>query len=131
MSGRNSRGAASELLVAADLIQRGFAVFRSVSPAAPFDLIAAAGETLIRVEVRTVAERADGTLVPNVTPLDCCDLYAFVGTTGRRIEYAVPDDARSTVGRFLKRSERRRHVPVEPERLYGALSPEGGETAPS
>lgn len=44
-------GAVGELLVAADLLRRGFAVYRSVSPSSPCDLIAQKDAALLRVEV--------------------------------------------------------------------------------
>lgn len=47
-------GAASELLVCADLLRLGWNVFRSVSPVSPFDLIIVRDTSLLlRVEVRT------------------------------------------------------------------------------
>jgi hypothetical protein len=45
-------GAVCELQVCADLLQRGFHVFRSVSPHAPCDVVAIIGAQTIRVEVR-------------------------------------------------------------------------------
>lgn len=47
------RGAQSELIVSADLLDRGFEVFRSVAQACSCDLIAMKGRKLIRIEVRT------------------------------------------------------------------------------
>lgn len=46
-------GAISELIVTIDLMQRGFEVFRAVSPACSCDLAALRGGILTRVEVRT------------------------------------------------------------------------------
>jgi len=46
-------GAAHELVVCVDLMRKGFSVYRSVSPSAPFDLVAARGVDLKRVEVTT------------------------------------------------------------------------------
>jgi predicted RecB family endonuclease len=43
----------SELLVAADLTKRGFHVFRALSSAAPFDLVAHKDQETLRVEVTT------------------------------------------------------------------------------
>lgn len=53
-------GALREMVVSADLLMRGFCVFRSVSPSCHCDLIAMMGEHLIRVEVRTAGRRLDG-----------------------------------------------------------------------
>jgi len=46
-------GTISELLVAADLLRNGFAVFRAMSPACDCDLIVMRGRKLCRVEVKT------------------------------------------------------------------------------
>lgn len=46
-------GALSEMLVGADLMSRGYHVFRALSPSCPCDLIALLDDTSIRVEVRT------------------------------------------------------------------------------
>src|ERR1700675_586893 len=51
-------GAMNELLVAADLLRRGFSVFRAMSQACSCDLAVLKGRTLLRVEVTT------GTLTP-------------------------------------------------------------------
>lgn len=48
-----SMGAVSELIVCADLIKRGYSVFRAQSPACPCDLVVWLGGKLYRVEVRT------------------------------------------------------------------------------
>ena len=51
---KSNVGAASELKVGADLIMRGYHVFRSQSPTAPCDFLIMNKEGLIlRVEVRT------------------------------------------------------------------------------
>lgn len=46
-------GAIAELMVGADLLTRGYEVFRSVSPNCSCDLIAVDGEDMFKVEVRT------------------------------------------------------------------------------
>lgn len=46
-------GAISELLVSVDLMNRGFNIFRSLSPHAPCDLVATRGEGTFRIEVKT------------------------------------------------------------------------------
>lgn len=57
-------GAVSELLTCVDLLQRGFEVFRAVSPACSCDLAILKDGRLLRVEVRTgaVYEKQDGTV---------------------------------------------------------------------
>ena len=46
-------GALGELIVSAELFKLGYNVFRALSPACPYDLIAEFGRVLYRVEVRT------------------------------------------------------------------------------
>lgn len=48
-----SVGALHEMLVSADLMKRGFYVFRALSPSCPCDLIVMHGKTVLRVEVTT------------------------------------------------------------------------------
>jgi hypothetical protein len=55
-------GAISELVVTVDLLNRGFDVFRAVSPSCSCDLIAMKDGTVLRIEVRTAYQRKDGTL---------------------------------------------------------------------
>ena len=56
-------GALGELVVASDLLKRGFHVFRSLSPACPCDLaILAEQSVLVRIEVRTVRRHRSGKL---------------------------------------------------------------------
>jgi hypothetical protein len=57
-------GAASELMVCANLLSRGWYVFRSVSPTAPCDLVAMKYGSLIRVEVKTGQQTNYGKVVP-------------------------------------------------------------------
>ena len=53
-------GAIGELRVSADLLTKGFEVFRSVSPSASCDLAILKNGKLLRVEVRTGYARKDG-----------------------------------------------------------------------
>lgn len=48
-----TKGAISELRVAADLLYKGYGVFRALSPSCPCDLAILEGDKLIRVEVKT------------------------------------------------------------------------------
>lgn len=64
-------GAAHELLVCADLLKLGFAVYRSVSPSAAADLIVFKRGRMFRVEVTTGHITATGKLTyakPDVDP---------------------------------------------------------------
>lgn len=80
-------GAASELLVAADLLLRGWDVFRAVSGACPCDLIIMRGSVLRRVEVKTAVATAAGTFpaFPGGIYSDRHDVLALV--SDGRIEY--------------------------------------------
>jgi len=60
-------GAIGELLVAADLLQKGYHVFRAQSPSCPCDLAILKDNRLLRVEVRTGhRSRATGKVYPPV-----------------------------------------------------------------
>lgn len=85
------RGAVSELYVCADLILKGFSVFRSVSQTCPCDLVAMSGDKLYRVEVKTVAWVKGLTSVPtgHANNKHLFDIYAAVDDDGN-IVY-VPD----------------------------------------
>jgi len=48
-----TKGAIGELRVATDLLDKGYEVFRSVSPSAPCDLITLKDGEMLRIEVRT------------------------------------------------------------------------------
>ena len=56
---RAATGAASELIVAADLLRRGYEVFRALSPHASCDLAILHDGKLLRVEVRTGRKAAN------------------------------------------------------------------------
>jgi len=55
-----TRGAISELRVCADLLEKGYEVFRAVSPAASCDLAALRNGELLRIEVRTGTYKLTG-----------------------------------------------------------------------
>lgn len=57
---RGTTGAVSELRVAADLLERGYEVFRAVSPSCSCDLAVLKDGKLVRVEVRTGYESPTG-----------------------------------------------------------------------
>lgn len=64
---KGATGAASELLVAADLLRRGYHVFRSVAPDGACDLLILQGKSVLRIEVKTAYRNRDGTIGwPNV-----------------------------------------------------------------
>lgn len=71
-------GAVKELVVSVDLMSKRFHVFRALSPSCPCDLIALSDNHLLRVEVKSVCCKRDGS--PVVPQLDYCkfDLLALV-----------------------------------------------------
>jgi hypothetical protein len=80
---RAHTGAANELLVASDLIKKGYDIFRSESPHAPFDLVAHKDGVLLRIEVRTGQRLANGKT--SVGRFGHWDVLAIV--VSGRIEY--------------------------------------------
>lgn len=87
-------GAMNELAVAADLMRRGYEVFRALSPASPCDLLALKGSLLMRVEVRSVTRDADGSLRKVISKRDHgrYDVAALVERSGQ-IHYRGLSDA--------------------------------------
>ncbi len=53
-------GAVSEITISADLMKKGYAVFRSLSPACFCDVIATKGNEMLRVEIRTGYSAVNG-----------------------------------------------------------------------
>lgn len=87
-----SKGTMFELLVAADLLKRGFEVFKSVSHAASCDLIAHKDGYLIRIEVkgRRYAKRKKGhSWTKGYGKFkDCRQFDVLARVTGEQIEYS-------------------------------------------
>ncbi len=78
-------GAMHELLVAADLMRRGYEVFRSLSPAASCDLLIRRDDGLTaRVEVRTVRRNREGRVGAGARPSEAhrFDVLARVEPSG-------------------------------------------------
>jgi hypothetical protein len=61
-------GAMHEMLACADLLRRGYAVFRAVSPSCICDLIVLNKDRLVRVEVTTGYRKNDKLLFPKKDP---------------------------------------------------------------
>lgn len=64
-----NKGAAVELMVCADLLSKGFDVYRSVSPNSACDVIAVASERVLRIEVKSS---------PTYTVRDGADITAWL-----------------------------------------------------
>lgn len=73
-----SVGAIAELEVSADLLKKGYAVFRSVSPACSCDLIAMKDRKVLRVEVKTGYQNKDGKIQSNKPKQTDYDILAIV-----------------------------------------------------
>ena len=86
-------GAVGELGVCADLLRRGFHVFRSVSPNAPCDIVVLRPDlTPRRVEVRTGLRHSDGSITWAKKPTDTCDAYAVVLYVGAELQiHYIPE----------------------------------------
>lgn len=84
-------GAIGELMVAADLLSRGYAVFRALSPSCASDLVITEGQHLITIEVRTARKSSrTGKLWSSEKNLRS-DVIAYVvhTQTGQEITYQV------------------------------------------
>lgn len=88
-----SVGAMNEMLVAADLLRRGYEVFRAVSPCAPCDLLVLSGALLLRVEVRSTVRDRYGWLARRQRRKDVgrYDIRADVEPSGRIHYRGLPD----------------------------------------
>lgn len=87
-------GAKSEMLVACDLLDKGFEVFRAVSPSASCDLIILNGNQTERVEVRTGRNNQDGTVSCGVDIYDIgrFDILAVAIKDSHDVKYFMEDD---------------------------------------
>ena len=82
----SSQGAAGELIVCADLLRKGYGVFRSVSPHCAFDIIAYRNGAFDRIEVRTRRLNNDGgsSCPPGENR---ADVYAVVSNSSFEVRY--------------------------------------------
>ena len=85
----NTRASINELLVSADLMRRGFHVYRALAPGSPCNLVMLRAGVLERVEVRAVVRTPSGKLMrPNVAGKNF-DVLALVERDGT-IHYEPP-----------------------------------------
>lgn len=98
-------GAMNELLVAADLMKRGFDVFRALSPSCSCDLAVVKDGTLLRIEVRTGWRNKDGKLFKHSKKhyKEKYDVKAIFIKWEERIKY-VP-----SLKKALKRARKYKH----------------------
>ena len=79
-SRNGATGAAHEMLVCADLLRKGYHVFRSVAPDGACDIIILQGKSVLRIEVKTSYKNRNGAIGwPNVSrQADRHDVLAVV-----------------------------------------------------
>ena len=70
-------GAAHELLVCADLLKKGYPVFRAMSPQCPCDVAFLVGRRLYRVEVKTGYRLVPDGAVTSSVPVDLIQTSKF------------------------------------------------------
>jgi hypothetical protein len=78
----SSIGAVAELVVAADLLRRGYEVYRAVSPAASCDLVILREGRAIRVEVKSARRGNDGSLEYDRPKAGLYDVLALARPSG-------------------------------------------------
>lgn len=83
-------GALAELLVSADLLNRGYEVFRALSPSCSCDLVAVRGQYILRIEVKN-AHRTPAGICFNVRfDPEKADVLALYDRLTNNIHY-TPD----------------------------------------
>lgn len=87
---RTDLGAASELMVVADLLLKGFKVYRSCTPSAPFDLGAYKEGTFHRVEVKTGRINKNGSMTHPKPSNNEYDILAVYFLDINTIQYIPP-----------------------------------------
>lgn len=85
----STSGAISEMAVSVDLMKKGYAVFRALSPACFCDLIAIKNGKILRIEVRTVYQSKRGTVTFTIRPEDVGrqDIFALAVRVNNLISY--------------------------------------------
>lgn len=85
-------GALSEMRVIADLLSKGYYVYRSVSPNSPCDIVIVKGDTIFKVEISTTIKsmKTGKLLIPKKLASYKYDIMALVTNNGEAIEYWPP-----------------------------------------
>jgi hypothetical protein len=83
-------GAIGELRTSADLLAKGYHVFRAVSPTCPCDLIALKGGKCLRLQVRTARKLKSGKLTYPTGQKDAGRQDYYAAVLPDRIEYFPP-----------------------------------------
>jgi hypothetical protein len=82
-------GAYSELIASADLLRRGYEVYRAVSPTCSSDLVAIKDGKRLTIEVRTARRSRTGTLHYSTRSFRS-DHYALVEVAASKVTYEPP-----------------------------------------
>ncbi len=90
-------GAVVELIVSADLLRRGYEVFRALSQSASCDILAMKDGAILRIEVRSCQLRRDGGVIIGWKPIDIGrqDVFATVLPSGEVAYRTKPHDGGS------------------------------------
>jgi hypothetical protein len=84
-------GAISELIICADLMKRGYHVFRALNPACPCDLLILLNGKTFRIEVTSGYRSDNGTLVWSKHNIDLYDVLALVMPDGEIVYNGLDD----------------------------------------
>lgn len=102
---KNSLGALSELRACADLVDKGWNVYRAVTPDNEADLVISKGSVMKRIEVRTGSySQATGALQYPRRPVDAqrSDHYAIVASTEKGFDiHYIPELEPEGIGKIV------------------------------
>lgn len=87
------------MVVSVDLMNQGFAVYRALSPSAPFDIVAIKGEVVRKIEVRSGWYTPTGQVGFSLRCADETTEFAVYTDADKKIHYMVADDVRKAYGR--------------------------------
>lgn len=104
VKGTSAVGTVSELLVAADLVARGWHVYLPVIRQRGYDLIAYSGDNLLKIEARSGCRKASGVIWFNRESRDSKPTHYAVVITGEPVIYD-PDIPESEGSKFHRQTE--------------------------
>lgn len=94
-------GALNELRVCVDLLNRGYDVFRAVSPSCPCDLIILKSGIMKRIEVRTARRMVNGTISFPMKDEDSNKSDHYAAALENEIIYFPPLDEKSLSSSYV------------------------------
>ena len=89
---RGNKGAYGELLVCADLLKKGYSVFRAIGPNSPIDIIALKDGKIEMIDVKSGTKNINGTLAFPKKPGGLIDGAIYVVVVGDEIHYLFGSD---------------------------------------